>query len=41
MARNEASLEALMNYEVEARLACEYTQEKQQPAENLELRKKK
>jgi enoyl-CoA hydratase len=41
MAKNPAGLEALMNYEVEARLACEYTQEKQQPAKNLELRKKK
>ena len=41
MAQSESSLQALMNYEVEARLACEFTQEKQAPAENLELRKKK
>ncbi|KPJ76292.1 MAG: enoyl-CoA hydratase [Deltaproteobacteria bacterium SG8_13] len=41
MARNEASLETLMNYEVEARLACDSTQQKQQSVENLVLRKKK
>ncbi len=41
MAGNQAGLEAVMNYEVEARLACEYTREAQEPAKNLELRKKK
>ena len=41
MAQNDSSLETLLNYEVEARLACEFTQDKQVSAENLELRKKK
>ena len=41
MAGSQAGLEALMNYEVEARLACEYTQQAQEPAKNIELRKKK
>jgi enoyl-CoA hydratase len=41
MAGSQAGLEALMNYEVEARLACEYSQATREPAKNLELRKKK
>ena len=41
MARGEAGLEAVLNYEVEARLACEFTAGSQKSAKDLELRKKK
>lgn len=41
MARSASSLEALMNYEVEARLACVFTRERQASAKDIELRKKK
>ncbi len=41
MAQGEASLETLMNYEVEARLACEFTRDRQAPAKDFEQRKKK
>ncbi len=41
MAQGEASLEALMDYEVEACLACVSTRERNQSLENFEQRKKK
>ncbi len=41
MARSEASLEALMDYEVEARLACLLTGGRQESVRDFEQRKKK
>ena len=40
-AGSEASLEALMNYEVEARLGCLSSKEIQDPVKNIEQRKKR
>jgi enoyl-CoA hydratase len=41
MARSGADLEAVMNYEVEARLACEFTGATQESVKDIEQRKKK
>jgi len=40
MAQGESSLEALMDYEVEACLACVSTKEREQSLDNFEQRKK-
>ena len=40
MARGEVSMEALMDYEVEACLACVYTKDRQQSLKDFEERKK-
>jgi enoyl-CoA hydratase len=40
MAQGEVSLDALMNYEVEACLACVSTKERQASLETFEKRKK-
>jgi enoyl-CoA hydratase len=40
MARSEASLEALMDFEVEACLACVSTKERQESLKTFEDRKK-
>ena len=41
MARGEVSLEALMDYEIEACLACVFTKERQESLKDFEGRKKK
>jgi enoyl-CoA hydratase len=41
MARGEVSLEALMDYEIEACLACVFTKERQESLQEFEGRKKK
>ncbi len=41
MARGEASLEAIMDYEVEACLACVSTKERQAALQDFEHRKEK
>ena len=40
MARGEVSLEALMDYEIEACLACVFTKERQESLKEFEERKR-
>ena len=40
MARGEVSLEALMDYEIEACLACVFTKEREESLKEFEKRKK-